>query len=73
MNYGINYDKSSSTVSHNLEDTSVVIPERKCALSDDKIEELRGNVDPSATSDTFGMDIHLSVLHYCKIILDAQN
>ena len=59
MNYRINYDKSSSTVSHNLEDTGMVIPERKCALSDDEIEELRGNVDTSATSDTFGMDIHL--------------
>ena len=73
MNYGIDYDESSSTVPHNLEDTSVVILERKCPLSDNEIVELRGNVDPSAASDTFGMDIYLSALRYCKIIVDARN
>ena len=50
-------DESSSTVSQDLEDTGVVIPEWKCPLSDDEAEDLRGNVDHCATSDTFGMDI----------------
>ena len=59
MNYGIDYDESSSTVSYDLEDTGVVIHEWKCPLSDDEIAELRGNVDLSATSDTFGMGICL--------------
>ena len=57
---------------YDLENIGVVIPERKCPLSDDEIEELRGNVDPSATSDTFGMDIYLPVLRYCKVIMDAR-
>ena len=73
MNYGIDYDESSSTVPHNLEDTSVVIPEWKCPLSDDEIVELRSNVDPSAASDTFGIDIYLSALRYCKIVVGARN
>ena len=72
MNYGIDYDEPSSTVSHDLEDTGVVTPEWKCPLPDDGIEELRGNVDPSATSDTFGMDIYLSALRYCKTIVGAR-
>ena len=72
MNYGIDYDESSSTVSYDLEDTGVVIHEWKCPLSDDEIAELRGNVDLSATSDTFGMDIYLSALRYCKIIVCAR-
>ena len=71
MNYGIDYDKSSSTVPHDLEVTGVVIPEWKCPVSHDKFEELRGNVDPSATSDTFGMDIYLSAL--CYVIVVARN
>ena len=58
MSYGIDYDESSSTVPHDLEDTGLVIPKWKCPLSDDEIEELRGNVEPSAASDTFGMDIY---------------
>ena len=37
MNYGIDFDESSSTVSHDLEDTGVVIPKSKCPLSDDEI------------------------------------
>ena len=72
MNYGIDYDESSSTVSHDLEDTGVVIPEWKCPLSDDEIAELRGNIDLSAASDNFGMDIYLSALRYCKIIVGAR-
>ena len=59
-------------MSHDLEDAGVVIPERKCPFSDDEIEELRGNVDPSTTSDTFGMGIYLPVLRYYKIIVDAR-
>ena len=50
-------DKSSSTVSQDLGDAGVVIPEWKCPLSDDEAEDLRGNIDHSATSDTFGMGI----------------
>lgn len=33
-------DKSSSTVSQDLEDAGVVIPEWKCPLSDDEAEDL---------------------------------
>ena len=72
MNYGIDYDESSSTVSYDLEDAGVVIHEWNYPLSDDEIAELRGNVHLSATSDTFGMDIYLSALRYCKIIVGAR-
>ena len=72
MNYGVYYDELSSTVFHDLEGTTAVIPKWKCPLSDEEIEELRGNVDPSATSDTFGMDIYLSAACYCKIIVRAR-
>lgn len=50
-------DKSSSTVSQDLEDAGAVIPEWKYPLSDDEAEDHRGNIDHSATSDNFGMDI----------------
>ena len=62
-------DKSSSTVSQDLEDAGVVIPEWKCPLSDDEAEDLRGNIDHSATSDTFGMGIWLTALRYRKILV----
>lgn len=54
---GLINDKSSSTVSQDLEDAGVVIPEWKYPLSDDEAEDHRGNIDHSATSDNFGMDI----------------
>ena len=62
-------DKSSSTVSQDLEDAGVVIPEWKYPLSDDEAEDHRGNIDHSATSDNFGMDIWLTALRYRKILV----
>ncbi|KAK3507522.1 hypothetical protein QTP70_028065 [Hemibagrus guttatus] len=51
------------------EHTSIIISRTECPLTDGQMAALQESVDPKATFQTFGLDIYLSALQFCRSVL----